>query len=105
MLNFIIAEVSSSYEKVNEMIENITYKERAILVKEAEDFITDQYKKDNTKETKSTFIIRCDQLDQLRAISYMERKMIKNVLEEALSLYIERYEKDNGNILLPKTSE
>ena len=43
--------------------------------------------------------------DQLRAISYMERKMIKNVLEEALSLYIERYEKDNGNILLPKTSE
>lgn len=62
-------------------------------------------KKYNTKETKSTFVIRCDQLDQLRAISYMERKMIKNVLEEALSLYIERYEKDNGNILLPKTSE
>lgn len=62
-------------------------------------------KKDNAKETKSTFVIRCDQLDQLRAISYMERKMIKNVLEEALSLYIERYEKDNGNILLPKTSE
>jgi len=61
--------------------------------------------KDSAKETKSTFVIRCDQLDQLRAISYMERKMIKNVLEEALSLYIERYEKENGNILLPKTHE
>lgn len=62
-------------------------------------------KKDSTQETKSTFVIRCDQLDQLRAISYMERKMIKNVLEEALSLYIEKYEKENGNIVLPKNNE
>ena len=54
------------------------------------------------KETKATFVVKCDQLDKLRAISYMERKMIKNVLEEALLLYIEKYKKDNGDILLPK---
>lgn len=50
MLNFIIAEVSGSYEKVNEMIENITYKERAILVKEAEDFITQDYKNQHKEQ-------------------------------------------------------
>ena len=54
------------------------------------------------KETKSTFVVRCDQLDKLKAISYMERKMIKNVLEEALTLYIEKYEKNNGQVILPK---
>ncbi len=59
-------------------------------------------KERDVKETKATFVVRCDQLDKLRAISYMERKMIKNVLEEALLLYIEKYKKDNGDILLPK---
>ena len=58
--------------------------------------------KQHMPETKATFVIRCDQLDQLKAISYMERKMIKEVLGEALSLYITKYESDNGRILLPK---
>jgi len=60
------------------------------------------HKKREAKETKATFVVKCDQLDKLRAISYMERKMIKDVLEEALLLYIEKYKKDNGEILLPK---
>lgn len=59
-------------------------------------------KKKDEKETKATFVVKCDQLDKLRAISYMERKMIKSVLEEALMLYIEKYKRDNGDILLPK---
>jgi hypothetical protein len=54
------------------------------------------------RETKATFVVRYDQLDKLKAISYMERKMIKNVLEEALSLYIQKYEREGGEILLPK---
>ena len=52
--------------------------------------------------TKATFVIRHDHLDKLRAISYMERTMIKSVLENALSLYISKYEKENGDIVLPK---
>lgn len=58
--------------------------------------------KQKIRETKSTFVVRYDQLDKLKAISYMERKMIKNVLEEALSLYIKKYESETGEIVLPK---
>jgi len=61
-----------------------------------------QEAKQAQRETKATFVVRYDQLDKLKAISYMERKMIKNVLEEALSLYIQKYEREGGEILLPK---
>ncbi|MEY3403493.1 MAG: hypothetical protein RLZZ86_3109 [Cyanobacteriota bacterium] len=54
------------------------------------------------KETKSTFVVRCDHLDKMRAISYLERKMIKDVLADALEIYIADYEKTNGQIQLPK---
>jgi len=57
-------------------------------------------KKQQIQETKATFVVRYDQLDKLKAISYMERKMIKNVLEEALSLYIQKYERETGEIVL-----
>jgi hypothetical protein len=53
-------------------------------------------------ETKSTFVIRCDHLDKIKAISFMERKMIKEVLADSLESYIENYEKTNGAIQLPK---
>jgi predicted HicB family RNase H-like nuclease len=59
-------------------------------------------KKEFKKETKVTFVVRCDQLDKIRAISYMERKMMKNILEETLSVYINDYETTNGSITLPK---
>jgi len=50
------------------------------------------------QETKSTFVIRCDHLDKIKAIAYLERKMIKHSLES----YIENYERSNGPIQLPK---
>lgn len=59
-------------------------------------------RKEQIQETKATFVVRYDQLDKLKAISYMERKMIKNVLEEALALYIQKYEIETGEIVLPK---
>ena len=43
-LNFIIAEVSDSYAKVKEDIEALIYKERASMVKEVEDFLSESYK-------------------------------------------------------------
>ncbi len=58
--------------------------------------------KEVIEETKSTFVVRVVQLDKIKAISYMERKLIKNVLDEAFALYIERYEKENGSVVLPK---
>jgi len=47
-LNFIIAEVSASYEKVKEDIDALTYKERAKMVREAEDFVSDARKLEDT---------------------------------------------------------
>jgi hypothetical protein len=38
-LNFIIAEVSATYERVKDQIEALIYKERASLIAEAEDII------------------------------------------------------------------
>ena len=39
-LNFIIAEVSNSYTKVKDQVESLIYKERAMLIAEAEALIT-----------------------------------------------------------------
>jgi hypothetical protein len=58
--------------------------------------------KRNVPETKSTFVVRCDHLDKLRAISYLERKMIKDIVADSLEIYISNYEKINGLIQLPK---
>ena len=51
---------------------------------------------------KSTFVIRCDHLDKIKAIAYLERKMIKHVIADSLESYIENYERSNGPIQLPK---
>ena len=46
-LNFIIAEVSNSYNGINENIGAIIVKERADLINEAEDLLSQKYKKSN----------------------------------------------------------
>ena len=43
-LNFIIAEVSDSYSRVKQDIDALIYKERATMVKEVEDFLSESYK-------------------------------------------------------------
>ena len=43
-LNFIIAEVTNSYNNVNENIQSLIYKERSELIKEAEDIMLDDTK-------------------------------------------------------------
>ena len=45
-LNFIIAEVSNSYTKVNDKLAATIVKERAKLIDEAEDLLTMEYKKE-----------------------------------------------------------
>lgn len=41
-LNFIIAEVSNSYQTVKKQMDALIYKERATLTQEAEDIMTDE---------------------------------------------------------------
>jgi hypothetical protein len=41
---------------------------------------------------RATFILRKDYLEKLKALAYWERKRIKEVIDEALSLYLRRKE-------------
>jgi len=54
------------------------------------------------KEVRATFIVKASQVERLKAISYWERKLIKNVLDEALTAYFDFYEKEKGPIQLPQ---
>ena len=48
-LNFIIAEVSASYESVNQNISGLIDQEKTQLIKESEDMIPASWKKDPMK--------------------------------------------------------
>ena len=52
-------------------------------------------------ETRATFLVDTKQLEQIKAISYWDRKMLKTVLYEALDKYINEYQKIKGDIKLP----
>jgi hypothetical protein len=52
----------------------------------------------NEQEVTATFQFKSQQLNDIKAIAYWERKKIKDVLKEALLSYIEKYIKENGNI-------
>jgi hypothetical protein len=39
--------------------------------------------------TRATFILRKDYLEKLKSLSYWERKKIKEVIDEALSSYLD----------------
>ena len=57
-LNFIIAEVSSSYTKVREKINSLVYKERAKMVEEVEDFLSEEYKYNNKNQFPKYLVVR-----------------------------------------------
>lgn len=55
-LNFIVAEVSASYNKVNECVKGLVEQERAQLIKESEDMMLQRWKNDPKKFPK--YLIR-----------------------------------------------
>lgn len=57
-LNFIIAEVSNSYQNVKENIDALIYKERAKLVMEAEDFMSNKTRNSDKKKFPNYIIVR-----------------------------------------------
>jgi len=60
------------------------------------------HKSDHKDEKRATFIVSNKQLDAIKAISFWERRMLKDVLNEALSSYIINYENKNGEIKYPQ---
>jgi predicted nucleic-acid-binding protein len=49
-------------------------------------------------ETRATFIVNEVTLEQLKAIAYWERKLIKEVVNTALQEAVAKYEKKSGDI-------
>jgi hypothetical protein len=49
-------------------------------------------------ETRATFIVYEEQLEKLKAISYWERLLIKDVISDAFADFIAVYEKKHGKI-------
>lgn len=57
-LNFIIAEVSNSYQKVKDNIDSMIYKERAKLIAEAEDLMSESEKLTNKLNFPTYIVVR-----------------------------------------------
>lgn len=52
-------------------------------------------------ETAATFLVSDILLKKLKYICYADGVMQKEIINSALSAYIENWEKENGNIVLP----
>ena len=59
-------------------------------------------KSEDNDDTRATFIISAELLRKIKYISLMEDTLQKDVVGEALSLYVSKWEHDNGPIRLPK---
>lgn len=69
-LNFIIAEVSYCYGTVKEDIESLVQKERANLILEAEDVLTDDIKNNDKQKFPKYIIVReQEKKDDLNSVS------------------------------------
>lgn len=57
----------------------------------------------NPRGDRATFVVDKEITRKLKYIALMETKLYKDIVSEALSSYIERWESENGVINLPKT--
>ncbi len=55
-----------------------------------------------TNEVRATFIVDPELIRKVKYISLVESSLLKDVISEALTSYIEAWESDNGKIRLPK---
>lgn len=59
-------------------------------------------KNDGNDNTRATFIVSAELLRKIKYISLMDERLQSEVVGEALSLYVSKWENDNGKIKLPK---
>ena len=60
-------------------------------------------KQSQKKEKRATFLVEINQYEKIKAISYWERRLIKDILFEALEVYISKYENKKGTIKTPSS--
>lgn len=53
-------------------------------------------------ETRATFIVKIETLRKIKYIALADTKLLKNIVEECLSKYVQDWESSNGEIQLPK---
>lgn len=71
--NFIIAEVSATYVTVKQDIDALIYKERANMVKEVEDFYTDEYKLTNKDKFPKYVVVRELESESINILSNIDK--------------------------------
>lgn len=54
------------------------------------------------EETRATFIVDPELIRKLKYISLVESSLLKDIISEALTSYINAWEEENGKIRLPK---
>ncbi len=55
------------------------------------------------EEIRATFIANAEQMRQVKYISLVEGKLLKDVLADAIRFYVSAWESENGKIKLPKS--
>ena len=58
--------------------------------------------KKQNDDMRTSFIISSELVRKIKYISLMEDKIMKDIIDDALSLYVENWEQENGRIKLPK---
>ena len=59
-------------------------------------------KNDGNDNTRATFIVSAELLRKIKYISLMDDRLQSEVVGEALSLYVSKWESENGKIRIPK---
>lgn len=55
-------------------------------------------RKETEIESRTNVVITSSYLEKLKSVAYWERKSLKAIINEALSLYIKNYEEAHGEI-------
>lgn len=56
-------------------------------------------KEDSESYTRMTFVVNIKQLEKIREICYRDSTFAKDIIEEALGIYLKRYEKERGEVI------
>lgn len=114
LMNGIMGEPNQKVVKSdNQIIEPVTEPESSEVTEEMkENLETKRYrnvgrpkKGTNTpkkEETRATFIVDPELIRKLKYISLVESSLLKDIISEALTGYINEWEEENGKIRLPK---
>ena len=52
-------------------------------------------------EMRKTYVVSTDLVNKIEAISFWDRKSLKEVVNDALTQYVFKWEQDNGSVKMP----